>query len=57
MLTHNLADQTLETLGRLIALPERSGILVVDKAWCEDTGSVSPPAQIARVKQKALSDE
>jgi hypothetical protein len=57
VLTHNLADQTLETLGRLIALPERSGILVVDKAWCEDTGSVSPPAQIARVKQKALSDE
>lgn len=56
MLTHTLADQTLETLGRLIALPERSGILV-DKASCEDTGSVSPPAHIARVKQKAPSDE
>lgn len=37
VLTHRLADQVLETLGGVIALPERISIRVVDNALCDDT--------------------
>lgn len=37
VLTHRLADQVLETVGGVIALPERISIRVVDNALCYDT--------------------